>query len=100
MKKITKTKYPYLSRMQKKYENKNLDDVAETIWNLYTLNSLRMDEIATLNYYLIKNVLEQIGNAKLLAEKMDINIHKLNPEGIFKIQQALIGACNENTKYG
>lgn len=98
MRKIPKSKYPHLSRMQKQYESKNLDDIAEVMWNLYTLNGLTMDEVAALNFYLMKNALMQKQNKKFIQDNFGIKIDELNPDGIFQIQQALLATHSEKHK--
>lgn len=98
MRKIPKNKYPYLSRMQEQSENKNLDDVADLMWTIYTNYGLTMDEVAALNFYLMKNALLQKQNKLFLKEKFGLKIEELNPEGIFQVQQALLAAHSEKHK--
>lgn len=97
---MNKKKYPYLHQMKHNHEHKDLDGIAATMQSIYTLHGLTMDEVAALNYYLMKNALEQKGNAKFLEEKFGIKISELNLEGILQVQQALIGAYYEKIKQG
>lgn len=99
-KQISQSKYPQLHQVQKQLENKNLDDVAELMWTIYTNYGLTMDEVAALNFYLMKNALIQKQNKEFLKEKFGLKIDELNPEGIFQVQQALLAAHSEKHKSG
>lgn len=98
MRKIPKSKYPHLHQVQKQFENKNLDDVAELMWTIYTNYGLTMDEVAALSYYLMKNALMQKQNKKFIQDNFGIKIDELNSDGIFQIQHALLAAHAEKHK--
>lgn len=97
-KQIPRSKYPHLHQVQKQFENKNLDDVAELMWTIYTNYGLTMDEVAALNYYLMKNALMQKQNKKFIQDNFGIKIDELNPDGIFQVQQALLATHSEKHK--
>lgn len=95
---ISRSKYPHLHQVQNQFENKNLDDVAELMWTIYTNYGLTMDEVAALNFYLMKNALMQRQNKEFIKNNFGIKIDEVNPEGIFQVQQALLVAHSEKHK--
>lgn len=95
---INKNKYPNLHQINKIQENKNIDDIAQTILSLVSANGLTLDEVASLNYYVMKTSLETKSNKKFMEKHFNIDVTQLGPEGIFGIQQALLSSYYEKIK--
>lgn len=90
-------KYPYLSQMKKNYEHKDMDEISTLVLNLYSAYGLTVGEVAALNYYLMKSVLEQPNNKKFFEEKTGIKTDQLNSEELFQLQNLLLNNYVEQT---
>lgn len=87
-----------LSTLQKIRENKNIDEIAELILNIISLTGLTVDEVASLNYYLMKETLNAKHNKAFMQENLNIDVSKLGPDGIFQVQRALLSTYYEKIK--
>lgn len=87
-----------LLTLQKIRENKNIDEVAELILNIISLTGLSVDEVASINYYIMKETLNAKHNKEFMKEKLNIDVTQLGPEGIFQVQRALLSTYHEKIK--
>ncbi|GEL67238.1 hypothetical protein [Marinilactibacillus psychrotolerans] len=87
-----------LSPLQKIRENKNIDEIAGLILNIISLTGLTVDEVASINYYIMKETLNAKHNKEFMKEKLSINVTQLGPEGIFQVQRALLSTYHEKIK--
>lgn len=87
-----------LSTLQKIRENKNIDEIAELILNIISLTGLTVDEVASVNYYIMKETLNAKHNKAFMKEKLNIDVNQLGPEGIFQVQRALLSTYYEKLK--
>lgn len=71
-----------------KDNNSSLDDIQEHIWDIIVLNQLSNQEVAAVFTSLMRDVLSQEHNAKLLGD-IGISIEQLNPHLTTDIQQIL-----------
>lgn len=95
---INKKQYPNLHHLNSMRENKNLDDLAQTMMALISSHGLTLDEVASLNYYVMKTSLETKSNKEFMEKHFNIDTTKLGPEGIFQVQQALLSSYYEKIK--
>lgn len=79
-------------------ENKNMDEVAELILNIISLTGLTVDEVASVNYYIMKETLNAKHNKAFMKEKLHLDVTQLGPEGIFQVQCALLSTYYEKLK--
>lgn len=87
-----------LDVMQKIRENKNIDEIAGLILNIISLTGLTVDEVASINYYIMKETLNAKHNKEFMKEKLNIDVTQLGPEGIFQVQRALLSTYHEKIK--
>ncbi|MGF2057300.1 hypothetical protein [Enterococcus innesii] len=76
-------------------EEKDMDAIADLFWKIITTYGLKVDELAALNYYMMKRSLEAPVNATLIKERMDLDVTQLGVDGILQLQRALITICTE-----
>ena len=76
-------------------EEKDMDDIAELFWKIITAYGLKVDELASLNYYMMKRSLEAPVNATLIKERMDLDVTQLGVDGILQVQRALVNVYVE-----
>lgn len=87
-----------LSTLEKIRENKNIDEIAGLILNIISLTGVTVDEVASIDYYIMKSTLEAKHNKEFMKEKFNIDVTQLGPEGIFQVQRALLATYNEKIK--
>ena len=75
--------------------DKNMDDIADLFWKVITVYGLKVDELAALNYYMMKRSLEAPMNATFLKERMKLDVTQLGVDGILQVQRALITIYTE-----
>lgn len=83
-------KYPFLTEMKKRRDEKELDELQEQMITMFSLYGLQTDEVASLLFSTMKIILSQKANKAMLRENFRIEIDKLGPEGILTVQQALL----------
>lgn len=76
-------------------EEKDMDAIADLFWKAITAYGLKVDELAALNYYMMKRSLEAPVNATLLKERMKLDVTQLGVDGILQVQRALITIYTE-----
>ncbi|MGM0122724.1 hypothetical protein IGI37_000090 [Enterococcus sp. AZ194] len=83
-------------------DNKSMDEIAEMFWNMITIYGLKMDELASLNFYVMKRALETPVNAEFLKQRMRLDVKALGVDGVLQVQRALatsyIEQLNNDTK--
>lgn len=95
---INKKKYPNLHQAQKIREKKNVEELAETFLALISAHGLTLDEVASINYYVMQRSLEAQHNKRFIKDKLNIDVTQLGPEGIFQVQRALLSTYYEKIK--
>ncbi|NSP48823.1 hypothetical protein HRE64_08905 [Enterococcus faecalis] len=76
-------------------EEKDMDAIADIFWKVITVYGLKVDELAALNYYMMKRSLEAPVNATFIKERMNLDVTQLEVEGILQVQRALITIYTE-----
>jgi hypothetical protein len=76
-------------------EDKDMDAIADLFWKIITAYGLKVDELAALNYYMMKRSLGAPVNATLLKERMKLDVTQLGVDGILQVQRALITIYTE-----
>lgn len=71
-------------------EEKDMDAIADLFWKIITAYGLKVDELAALNYYMMKRSLEAPVNATFTKERMNLDVTQLGVDGILQVQRALI----------
>ena len=95
---INKSKYPNLHQLNKVRQNKNVDNVAQTILSIISSSGLTVDEVASVNYYIMKETLNAEHNKRFMSENLQLDVSQLGPEGIFQVQHALLSTYYEKIK--
>lgn len=75
--------------------DKNMDDIADLFWKVITAYGLKVDELASLNYYMMKRSLEAPVNAAFIKERMNLDVTQLGVDGILQVQRALVNVYVE-----
>ncbi|EGS8307464.1 hypothetical protein I4L63_002753 [Enterococcus faecalis] len=76
-------------------EEKDIDAIADIFWKVITVYGLKVDELAALNYYMMKRSLEAPVNATFIKERMKLDVTQLGVDGILQVQRALITIYTE-----
>ena len=76
-------------------EEKDIDAIADIFWKVITVYGLKVDELAALNYYMMKRSLEAHVNATFIKERMKLDVTQLGVDGILQVQRALITIYTE-----
>lgn len=58
-------------------------------------DGLKVDELAALNYYMMKRSLEAPVNATFIKERMNLDVTQLGVDGILQVQRALVNVYVE-----
>lgn len=76
-------------------EEKDIDAIADIFWKVITVYGLKVDELAALNYYMMKRSLEAPVNATFIKQRMKLDVTQLGVDGILQVQRALITIYTE-----
>ena len=76
-------------------EEKDMDAIADLFWKVITAYGLKVDELAALNYYMMKRSLEAPVNATFIKERMNLDVTQLGVDGILQVQRALVNVYVE-----
>ncbi|VTX88132.1 Uncharacterised protein [Enterococcus hirae] len=82
--------YDYTKLIEKIRAEKDMDELATLFINIISLVGLKMDEVAALNYFVAEQTIKAYHNARLIKEKLGLDVNNLSIEGIFKVQEALV----------
>ncbi|HGF7856484.1 hypothetical protein EA74_00459 [Enterococcus hirae] len=82
--------YDYIKLIEKIRAEKDMDELATLFMNIISLAGLKMDEVAALNYFIAEQTIKADHNARLIKEKLGLDVNNLSIEGIFKVQEALV----------
>nr|WP_142433436.1 hypothetical protein [Enterococcus mundtii] len=82
----------YIKLIEKLREEKDMDELANLFMNVISLAGLKMDETASLLYYIQKQTVEAPHNAKFLKERLGLDVKTLGVEGVLQVQRALVSA--------
>lgn len=84
--------------LKKIQDEKDIDKIAEMIMSVISLYGMKMDEVAALNFYIMKQSLESPHNERFIQERFGIDVSKLGVIGVLDMQKALISAYTEKLK--
>ncbi|MDU2025421.1 MAG: hypothetical protein E6729_07650 [Finegoldia magna] len=85
----------FIKMLTQLQEEKDMDAIADLFWKVITAYGLKVDELAALNYYMMKRSLEAPVNATLLKERMKLDVTQLGVDGILQVQRVLITIYTE-----
>ncbi|MCD5192932.1 hypothetical protein IV460_18210 [Enterococcus casseliflavus] len=85
----------FIKMLTQLHEEKDMDAISDLFWKVITAYGLKVDELAALNYYMMKRSLEAPVNAKLLKERMKLDVTQLRVDGILQVQRALVNVYVE-----
>lgn len=90
--------YPCLTQTEKLRKEKDMDELQKQLISVISIYGLKTDEVAALLFSTMKLILSQKANKKMLKRKFKIDIDKLNAQGIFTVQHALLEAYVDKNK--
>lgn len=103
--KIKNQQDDFIKILKQMREAKDLDAITDLIIQVIAIYGLKMDEVAALNYYITERTIKAKHNAEFLKDKLGLDVSDLGPEGILKVQEALLNVyvgelshTNGNTK--
>lgn len=79
-----------LKALQELRESKDLDMIADAIFELITLYGLKTDEVAAVNYYIMERTIKAKHNAELFKRELDLDVEELSIDGVLQVQRALV----------
>lgn len=82
----------YIKLIEKLREEKDMDELASLFMNVISLAGLKMDETASLLYYIQKQTVEAPHNAEFLKERLGLDVKTLGVDGVLQVQRALVSA--------
>lgn len=94
-KSVSEKQDDFIKMLTQVREEKDMDAIADLFWKVITAYVLKVDELAALNYYMMKRSLEAPVNATLLKERMKLDVTQLGVDGILQVQRALITIYTE-----
>lgn len=89
-KKVKKQQQDFVELLKQMREAKDLDQIAELFLQVISIYGLKMNEVAALNYYITEKTIKSKHNAEFLKDKLSLDVNGLGPEGILKVQEALL----------
>lgn len=89
-KKVKKQQKDFVELLKQMREAKDLDQIAELFLQVISIYGLKMNEVAALNYYITERTIKAKHNAEFLKDKLSLDVNDLGPEGILKVQEALL----------
>lgn len=88
--KIKNQQDDFIKILKQMREAKDLDAIADLFLQVIAIYGLKMDEVAALNYYITERTIKAKHNAEFIKGKLSLNVNELGPEGILKVQEALL----------
>lgn len=85
----------YIKMLTQLREEKDKDAIAELFWKIIAAYGLKVDELAALNYYMMKRSLEAPVNATFIKERMNLDVTQFGVDGILQVQRALVNVYIE-----
>lgn len=89
-KEVKRQQIDFVELLKQMREAKDLDQIADLFLQVISIYGLKMDEVAALNYYITERTIKAQHNAEFLKGKLSLDVNELGPEGIFKVQEALL----------
>ncbi|MGJ0869971.1 hypothetical protein ACR76M_12455 [Enterococcus innesii] len=74
----------YIKMLTQLREEKDKDAIAELFWKIIAAYGLKVDELAALNYYMMKRSLEAPVNATFIKERMNLDVTQFGVDGILQ----------------
>lgn len=87
---MDKKQYPFLSKRDELQKAKDLDVLQEQMISIFSAYGLTFDEAAALLFSTMKIVASQKKNKEMLRTKFNIDVEKLDVQGILVVQRALV----------
>ena len=94
-KSVSEKQDDFIKMLTQLREEKDMDDVADLFWKVITAYGLKVDELAALNYYMMKRSLEAPVNSTFIKERMNLDVTQLGVDGILQVQRALVNVYVE-----
>lgn len=69
--------------------NKDIDAVAELMYNVASVAGLTLMEMAAVNHYTFERMMKADHNRSFLKERLGIDTHELGAQGVIDIQTIL-----------
>lgn len=88
--KVKKKQDDFIKILKQMHDGKDLDAIADLFLQVIAIYGLKMDEVAALNYYITERTIKAKHNAEFIKDKLSLNVNELGPEGILKVQEALL----------
>lgn len=88
----------FLKMLKTIREEKDVDAIAELFLQVISLYGLKMDETASLLYYVQKQTIEAEHNAKFLKERLGLDVTTLGEDGVLQVQRALVSTYTGKVK--
>lgn len=85
----------FIKMLTQLHEEKDMDAISDLFWKVITAYGLKVDELAALNYYMMKRSLEAPVNATFIKERMNLDVTQLGVDGILQVQRALVNVYVE-----
>lgn len=95
---MNKKEQKILNLLNRIQDEKDIDKIADMILNIISIYGMKMDEVAALNFYIMKQSLESPHNKRFIKEKLGFDASTLGVSGVLDIQKALISVYTENIK--
>jgi len=89
-----------LKALQELRESKDLDMIAEAVWEIISAYGLTMAEVSALNYYIVERAIKSPHNAVFLNEKLRLDVETLAIDGVLQVQRALVATYLDQMKEG
>lgn len=89
---VNKKEMKILNLLKKIQDEKDIDKVADMILNIVSLNGMKMDEVAALNFYIMKQALGSPNNKQFIKNHFGFDSSTLGVSGVLDMQHVLIKA--------
>ncbi|MGG5359351.1 hypothetical protein [Enterococcus sp. DIV0240a] len=87
---IKKQQAEFLETMKAIREEMDIDAIAELFLSVISIYGLKMDETASLLYFIQKQTIEAEHNSKFLKERLGLDVTELGIDGVLQVQRALV----------
>lgn len=95
---MDKKEQKVLGLLKKIQDEKDIDKIADLMLTMISLYGMKVDEIAALNFYIMKQSLESPNNKRFIQERFGFDVSTLGVSGVLDMQQVLIGAYSQKLK--
>lgn len=89
-----------LKALQELRESKDIDLIADAVWEIISVYGLTMAEVSALNYYITERAIKSPHNAVFLKEQLGLDVESLGIDGVLQVQRALVATYLDQMKEG